>query len=161
MINLWVFINYFTKWQNLSFTSCQLLSKLYIRCHSKNTWQYFVTFLTLSLVLCDIFYLKLLKPFLDFQLWHKLERTCLLKAILTPIHEFFSKRIQNQCLTKVNTLRDTSPPPVPPWPPPLEQCFSTDGSQPSNGSWKISRGSWNFFQKIQNELKWTNNRIFL
>ena len=28
----------------------------------------------------------------------------------------------------------------------LKQCFSTDGSRPGNGSWKIYSGSWNFFQ---------------
>ncbi len=42
----------------------------------------------------------------------------------------------------------------------LNQCFSTDGSRPSNRSWKISSGSWNFFYNIQIALKWSNNWIF-
>jgi len=33
--------------------------------------------------------------------------------------------------------------------PGLEQCFSTDGSRPANGSWKIFNGSSSFSQKIQ------------
>ncbi len=29
------------------------------------------------------------------------------------------------------------------------QCFSTDGSRPVNGSWKILNGLWKFFRKIK------------
>jgi len=32
------------------------------------------------------------------------------------------------------------------------QGFSTDGSRPGNGSWKISSGSWKFFPEIQNTI---------